>query len=104
MTSNDSQDSEDLRASTEEQVTNTQETSDKYDESHNLRRETTRSKIANFYVIAFFSTIGITFLLGACNQFEVKDYRDMLITVSGILSGPLGFIIGYYFKSANSKD
>lgn len=76
----------------------------KIDDSPEKARETTRSKIAQFYVMAFFGTILITFIIGLLKCFEVKDYRDMLITVSGILSGPLGFIIGYYFKSATSKD
>ena len=76
----------------------------KIDDSPEQKRETTRSQIAKFYVYAFFATIGVTFVIGLLMCFEVKDYRDMLITVSGILSGPLGFIIGYYFKSATSKD
>lgn len=76
----------------------------KVDDSPEQKRETTRSQIAKFYVFAFFATIGVTFVIGLLMCFEVKDYRDMLITVSGILSGPLGFIIGYYFKSATSKD
>lgn len=76
----------------------------KVDDSPEQKRETTRSEIAKFYVYAFFSTIAFTFVVGLLKCFEVKDYRDMLITVSGILSGPLGFIIGYYFKSVTSKD
>lgn len=76
----------------------------KVDDSPEQKRETTRSEIAKFYVYAFFATIAVTFVVGLLKCFEVKDYRDMLITVSGILSGPLGFIIGYYFKSATSKD
>lgn len=35
-----------------------------------------------------------------CNTFSVDEYKDMLVTVSGILSGPLGFIVGYYFKAS----
>jgi hypothetical protein len=76
----------------------------KTDDSPEHKRETTGSQIARIYVYAFFATIGVTFLIGLWHNFEGKDYRDMLITVSGILSGPLGFIIGYYFKSATSKD
>lgn len=77
---------------------------DKIDDSPERAKETTRSLIAKFYVFAFFGTILITFIVGLIKCFDVKDYRDMLITVSGILSGPLGFIIGYYFKSMSSKD
>lgn len=78
--------------------------SPKFDDSPEKKKETTRSSIALFYVIAFFGTILITFIVGLWESFAVQDYRDMLITVSGILSGPLGFIIGYYFKSTSSKD
>jgi ABC-type multidrug transport system permease subunit len=67
-------------------------------------KESTRSYIAVLYTWAFFITILIVFVIGYITSFEVKDYRDMLITISGILSGPLGFIIGYYFKSASAKD
>ena len=67
-------------------------------------KESTRSEIASFYVYAFFATIGLTFIIGFLKCFEVNDFKEMLITISGILSGPLGFIIGYYFKSESLKD
>ena len=67
------------------------------------KRETTRSKIATIYVYAFFATIAFTFIIGLIKCFDVKDYIDFLIAVSGILSGPLGFIIGYYFKASDNK-
>ena len=63
-------------------------------------KENTRSKIAQIYVWAYFVVIAITFLIGCCNNFQVTDYKDMLIAVSGVLSGPLGFIVGYYFKAS----
>lgn len=62
--------------------------------------ENTRSYIAKLYVWAFFIVIGVVFVVGVIKCFEVKDYTDMLITVSGVLSGPLGFIVGYYFKAS----
>jgi len=63
-------------------------------------KENTRSKIAQIYVWAFFAVIGAVFVIGFCKCFEVDEYKDMLITVSGVLSGPLGFIVGYYFKAS----
>lgn len=69
-------------------------------ESNSDPKENTRSKIAQLYVWAFFIVIGIVFLIGIISCFEVKDYKDMLVTVSGVLSGPLGFIVGYYFKAS----
>lgn len=63
-------------------------------------KEWTRSKIAKLYVWGFFIVIAIVLLLGAIMGFVVEDFKDMLITVSGVLSGPLGFIVGYYFKAS----
>lgn len=62
-------------------------------------KENTRSKIAQIYVWAFFIVIGVVFVIGFVRCFEVDEYKDMLVTVSGVLSGPLGFIVGYYFKA-----
>ena len=63
-------------------------------------KETTRSLIAQVYVWAFFGGIVVEVIVGGCNTFSVDEYKDMLVTVSGILSGPLGFIVGYYFKAS----
>ena len=65
-----------------------------------LQKESTRKYIAMLYVIAFFVVIAAVFIVGVLKCFSVDDYKDMLITVSGILSGPLGFIVGYYFKAS----
>lgn len=67
------------------------------------KRESTRSKIALFYVWAFFVTIGVSFIIGLIKSYPAKDYIDLLIAISGILSGPLGFIIGYYFKAGDKE-
>jgi hypothetical protein len=67
------------------------------------KRENTRSEIAKIYVYAFFITIAVAFAIGLYNSFALKEYIDFLIAVSGVLSGPLGFIIGYYFKTANDN-
>lgn len=65
------------------------------------RKETTRSLIAQIYVKAFFAVVFVVIFVCCLPiaQGHFKDFQDMLVTVSGILSGPLGFIIGYYFKS-----
>ena len=62
------------------------------------QRESVRSKIALYYIIGFFLIIILGLIIGWCRNFEIKDYKDILISISGILSGPLGFIIGFYFK------
>lgn len=70
--------------------------------SSDTRKESTRTYIAQLYVWAFFIVICFVFVVGAITKFSVDEYKDMLVTVSGVLSGPLGFIVGYYFKA--SKD
>lgn len=63
-------------------------------------KESTRSWIAMIYVCAFFGVILIVFAVGLYKCFKVDEFKDMLVTVSGVLSGPLGFIVGYYFKAS----
>lgn len=72
------------------------------------KRENTRSQIALFYVRGFLVSVIIA-LFGSgwmlySGKIVVKDISDILVTISGILSGPLGFIIGYYFKASNAED
>lgn len=63
-------------------------------------KENTRSFIAMIYVIAFFIVIFIVLIVGFCVRLKVNELKDMLVAVSGVLSGPLGFIVGYYFKAS----
>ncbi|NJB69929.1 hypothetical protein GGR42_000391 [Saonia flava] len=63
------------------------------------KREKNRGVLAMVFVVLFFCVIFVTFIIGyATDDFETNDYKDLLTTVSSILSGPLGFIIGFYFK------
>ena len=68
------------------------------------KREDTRSKIALYYVMGFLFIILVCFIVAGIEKFDVNDTRDLLVSVSGILSGPLGFIIGYYFKVSSDRD
>lgn len=68
--------------------------------SSDTRKESTRTYIAQLYVWAFFIVIALVFIAGIILSFTVDEYKDMLITVSGVLSGPLGFTVGYYFKAS----
>lgn len=67
------------------------------------KRESVRSQIALYYIIGFFSIIVLGLIIGWCRNFEIKDYKDIMIAISGILSGPLGFIIGFYFKDSSDN-
>ena len=62
------------------------------------KRESVRSQIALNYIFGFFIIIILGLLIGWAQGFQIKDYKDLLIAISGILSGPLGFIVGFYFK------
>lgn len=72
-------------------------------EARAAKREGTRSVIALIYVIGFLGIILITLAISAIKNFSVENNRDMLLAISGILSGPLGFIIGYYFKASREE-
>jgi uncharacterized membrane protein len=61
--------------------------------------EKSRSTLAILFIVLFFCVIFLTFFIGFnTTDFGVQEYKDLLTTVSSILSGPLGFIIGFYFK------
>ena len=65
------------------------------------KRESVRSQIALNYIFGFFIIIILGLIIGWAQGFQIKDYKDMMISISGILSGPLGFIVGFYFKDNN---
>ena len=60
----------------------------------------TRNRLANSYVLGYLIIVGIVLLIGYLKNWPTSDYKDLLLATSGILSGPLGFIVGFYFKSA----
>ncbi len=68
--------------------------------SSETKKESTRTYIAQLYVWAFFVVIAVVFIIGMIKNFTADECKDMLVTVSGVLSGPLGFIVGYYFKAS----
>lgn len=68
------------------------------------KRETTRSKIALYYVIGFLFLMLCILIFAFMKSLNVDNMRDLLLAYSGVLSGPLGFIIGYYFKSHSDKE
>ena len=67
------------------------------------KREGTRSQIARVYVIGYLLIVASVLFIGVYVGFDLSGYKDLLLAVSGILSGPLGFIIGYYFKASKEE-
>lgn len=69
------------------------------------KRETVREKLAYAFVIGLFMVIIIGMILGyLADQEKVQNITDLIIALSGILSGPIGFIIGYYFRKQEEEN
>ena len=65
--------------------------------------ENTRKWIAYIYVFAYLIIIFVGLIVGLI-KFNVIETKDILLAISGVLSGPLGFIIGYYFKASSGES
>jgi len=68
-----------------------------FSESEN--KEQTRGKMASAFIIGFFMVIVLCFIYAGWSQAPVGEVKDMVIAVIGALSGLIGFVIGYYFKT-----
>ncbi len=66
-------------------------------------KDKTRTQIANLYVRAFLIIICATLIYMLLYSYSINDIKDVLLAESGILSGPLGFIIGFYFKEESER-
>lgn len=66
------------------------------------KRESTRRGLSLLFIIGYFSFLFAVLLISYQKNFDVTGYKDMMLAVSGVLSSPLSFIIGYYFKSENN--
>jgi hypothetical protein len=87
-------------------------TSPKFDPKEH--KDKTRSKIAFAFTIGYFILMGasligvpiynlfIYFLFGESSTMTMQ-LRDVLLAVSGITSGPIGFVVGYYFKGSEDN-
>ena len=65
-------------------------------------REETRGTLAKIFMFGFFFSMllgGIfVFIIGGDPGVKVQNFKDVLLAISGVLSGPLGFVVGYYFR------
>lgn len=66
-------------------------------------KNSTRQGLAYLYVAAFLTIIMVTLVGMFLRNYSIDNIKDVLLTESGILSGPLGFIIGFYFKEELEK-
>lgn len=63
------------------------------------KRENTRSTMAILFVLGFFSILFLCFVYATMIDASLGELKDTIIGVAGALSGTLGFIVGYYYKS-----
>lgn len=70
-----------------------------------VKKEDIRGKVATLFIIGFFIIlVGVIIVAGISEGDKIGNLKDLLVTVSGILAVPLGFVIGYYFRSQEEKD
>lgn len=66
-------------------------------------RELTRSKMALLFVLGFFAILFLCFAYGFKVNASLSELKDVLIGIIGALSGTLGFIVGFYYKSLKEQ-
>ncbi|MBD3362580.1 hypothetical protein GF362_02575 [Candidatus Dojkabacteria bacterium] len=72
------------------------------------KREETRGTLAMVFILGFFITLILGGLMVALAEDQldnkVKNLQDVFLAISGILSGPLGFVVGYYFRRQEETE
>jgi hypothetical protein len=63
------------------------------------KREGTRSTIAQYFIFAYIGIVVALLVLTTFFNLASETVKDFLLAVGS----PLGFIIGYYFKSTDSE-
>ena len=66
-------------------------------------KEHTRSKMAILFVLGFFAILFLCVAFAVRVNATLSDLKDILVAIIGALSGTLGFIVGYYYKSTQEK-
>jgi hypothetical protein len=70
---------------------------------------TVRGILAIMFVSIFAFFLVSSIILGGLSLFMqleggVAQAKEIIVTISGIFSGPLGLVIGYYFRSEVEKQ
>lgn len=68
-----------------------------------VEKNITRNKMAMVFVIGFFSVLFLIITYAFFVGSQLKELKDTIIAIVGSLSGIIGFVIGYYFKSEQEK-
>jgi hypothetical protein len=69
-------------------------------DSFATRQEVTRSRIAQTFIIGYLAIIIMLILITASGKLAADVAKDYLLAIGS----PLGFIIGYYFKSVTTDN
>ncbi len=68
------------------------------------KQEGARSIFSIIFLVGFILLLFAGLILGFLMEGnQLDNTREVLLTISGILSGPLGFVIGYYFRSSEES-
>ena len=73
------------------------------DDEKSEPREHTRSKMALLFVLGFFSILFLCFVYAIKVNASISELKDILVAIIGALSGTLGFIVGFYYKSMKEQ-
>jgi hypothetical protein len=72
------------------------------------KREQTRGHLATIFILGFFFMLAsgglFIALSGDSTEIKVKLLQDVFLVISGVLSGPLGFVVGYYFRKQEEEE
>lgn len=75
-------------------------------------KDKTRSKVAFWFTIGYFALLAVALVgsplynaillinYGVTNPEVLLPVKDVLLTIAGIVGGPIGFVVGYYFKGS----
>ena len=67
-------------------------------------KEKTKAFLARVFVFSFLVVIGILpMTLLFFGKIDVNDFKDIVLTLAGVLGGPLGIVITSYFKEGSDK-
>ncbi|HEC64664.1 MAG TPA: hypothetical protein ENI23_05190 [bacterium] len=69
------------------------------------KREDIRGRLAFLFLIGYFIIlIGSIVFSAFAEDVKIERMLESIITISGVLSGSLGFVIGYYFRRQEEGD
>lgn len=59
--------------------------------------------MALLFVLGFFAILFLCFVYAIKVNASITELKDILVAIIGALSGTLGFIVGFYYKSMKEQ-